>query len=87
MKKLSKHKSVKLTQTVSGQREILREHTNKINEITDWINNIEREHTEWINELEREQHDIRMQQFLKENPLTIDDEIEERFERWLADKK
>ena len=86
MKKLSKNKSVKLTKG-SKIAELLREHTNKINEITDWINNIEREHTEWINELEREQHDIRMQQFLKENPLTIDDEIEERFERWLADKK
>lgn len=28
-----------------------------------------------------------MDEFLKENPLTIDDEIEERFESWLADRK
>lgn len=37
MKKLSKHRSVKLTQTLGGQREILREHTNKINEIIDFL--------------------------------------------------
>ena len=44
MDKLSKGKSIKLTNTVSGQREILREHRNKINEIIDWINS----HQEWV---------------------------------------
>ena len=29
----------------------------------------------------------KMQQFLKENPLVIDDEIEERFESWLAERR
>lgn len=72
MKKISKHKSVKLTQTVSGQREILREHTNKINEIVDWINNVERESL--------------MQQFMKENPTVLDDDIPNKFDEWIGER-
>ena len=41
IKKIIKHRSVKLTSTLSGQREIIREHTNKINEIIEWINSYE----------------------------------------------
>ena len=41
IKKIIKHRSVKLTSTLSGQREFIREHTNKINEIIEWINSYE----------------------------------------------
>ena len=71
MKKLSKNKSVKLTsKTPVG--EILREHTNKINEIVEWINNVERESL--------------MQQFMKENPTVLDDEIPNKFDEWMGER-
>ena len=35
MKRLSKHRGVKLSSTVAGQRELIREMRNKINELVD----------------------------------------------------
>ena|SRR3990167_2317762 len=39
IKPLLKHQSVKQSSTLAGQRELLREHNNKINEIIEWLNN------------------------------------------------
>ena len=41
MKKLSKRLSVKQSSTLAGQRELLREHTNAINELIDIINDMQ----------------------------------------------
>jgi hypothetical protein len=41
MKKIPNHKSVKLSQTLAGQRELIREMKNKINEIVEWANFID----------------------------------------------
>lgn len=38
MKKLSKHRGVKLSSTIAGQRELIREMRNKINELVDHAN-------------------------------------------------
>ena len=38
IKKLPKHKSVKLSSTVAGQREQIREITNKVNELVEGVN-------------------------------------------------
>ena len=41
MKKLSNRLSVKQSSTKEGQRELLREHTNKINNMIDWVTALE----------------------------------------------
>lgn len=41
MKKISNRMSVKKSSTLAGQRELLREHTNKINELVESITNLE----------------------------------------------
>ena len=43
IKRLPKHRGVKLSSTHEGQRELIREMRNKINELVDWINAHEEE--------------------------------------------
>lgn len=65
MKKISKDKSVKLTQ-------------NELEELGEEVIKEIRALIKKCNQIET---------FYKENPLVIDDELYERFESWLADRK
>ena len=46
IKKLGNINGVKMSSTLGGQRELLRQYRNKINEIIEWINNYEERQSE-----------------------------------------